>query len=312
MAAASRTTSTANWDDAHAFLDGATEPEALDGLQDLSAAMGYDFANIRFEDMPDNVGGYTETDYTTDTDGNVTFTGQDIYLNESLLDGGYQQQEDTGLLSALFGQERNNVDFYDETAGLLDTFYHELIHGKQYRDIRESDDAYTEEEIDALQFLHEGQAAYNADGASYRDAQDFYEELVGGEDLEEMMDDYRVDMVYLDDGDEQVYDFVVTDRDDDMSTEEIYEMAADAYGMDVDTEQSREIDYRWMDTDRVMDHILGVQDDIEQGYEDVIAYAGEDALPSGYERIDQAVQAPAPQYQQIGTRAEGSGQYCCG
>ncbi len=305
-----RTGAGMDWNDAHAVLENGSQAETLDYLQDLSEAMGYDFGNIQFEPMPDHVGGYTK----------MSGTDANIYLNEALLSGDHQQHED-GLLSRLLGMGGNGIDFYDETHGLLDTFYHELVHGKQYRDIRQSDESYTEQDLDALLFLHEGQASYNADGASYRDAQTFYEELLesdgadGADALEDMMEDYRVDVVYMQDGDKIIYDFVVTDRDEDVSEGEIYELAEDAYGMSIDTEKSHEIDYRDMDMDKYMDHVLSVQDEIEEGYDTVREYMGEDALPTTYdEMVDQEPPSADMQYRGSGMARVEPGiqaEYCC-
>lgn len=281
-------------EDAELFLDSASEAETLEYLQGIAEALDYDFGNIHFDSMPDYVGGYTETDYQTDESGHVVINSQDIYLNERLL----EDEEDEEWYDPFFGLFGGGggsagIDFYDETQGLLDTFYHELIHGKQYRDIWQSDEPYTEDEVDALRFLHEGQAAYNADTDSYRDAQSFYEQFLDSTEagldaadaLEDLSEQYRVDVLHMESADgEQIYDFVITDRDDAVSTEELYELAEDAYGMTVDRELSREIDYREFNAEKLGGHVLRVQDQIQEGYGEVLADAGEDALPAGYNR----------------------------
>lgn len=276
------------WQETEELLEGASEAETLNYLHDIAELMGYDHANLRFESMPGHVGGYTHTDYEVMDDGEIVITANDIYLNEMLLPG--EHEESLVPVPALF---RDTIDFYDEAEGLLDTFYHELGHGKQFRDIKETDQLYTEEELDALLPLHEGQTSYNADDASYRDMNEFYEafldEVEGGESpgdaLYDMSEEYRVDVVHLEDDGDGIYDFIVTPRDEDLDERELYEMVEDAYGMDVLEDKSYEVDFREYDADKLGEHIIQVQDEIETGYGEVAAEYGSDMLPSGYENV---------------------------
>ncbi len=294
-----------DWQDANAVLDGTSEAETLEYLQHLSGRLGYEHGNLEFASMPEHVGGYMEANKTTDWYGDVTISGENIYLNEVLLDGNTQQREEGGLLSAVFGG-RNDSRFYDDTADLLDTFYHEVIHGKQYRDIQDTSEAYTEEDLDALMVLHEGQAAYNADGTSYQDARNLYQEIMDGGNLEE----YRVDVVYMQDGGDEHYDIVVTDRDDELSTEEIYDRVEEE-GLTVDREKSYEIDYRDLDTKKYIDHLERVQDEIADGYAEIFEEEGEAALPTEYENaVGPALQDPSidAQYGTVSPQSAGTTQ----
>lgn len=243
-------------------------------LQEIADTMGYDYADIQFADLPDHVGGYTTLAYDVDEDGYVVPHGDGIVLND-----------------ALRAADADDVDmddhwFYDETGDELDTFYHELIHGKQFRDIWDSDDPYTEGELLALKFLHEGQAASNADQAAYRDAQHIYGEFLDHADetdpgtaLETLSDEYYLELVQLEDG---PYHLLAVDREQAGDIDAFYDRIEAAYGLPIDEENSHVIDYRDMDTAKLGDHLYELQDAIEDGYGAVADELDEDILPSAY------------------------------
>lgn len=255
-----------------------TPVEAMRYAQDVADLMGYDHGNIHFTaDLPQYVQGATTPQYTLDEDGQLVMHSNDILISDTVLPFDVPSTRDTDR-AAVTGR-----GFADGTDDFVDTLYHELVHGIQYRDIWDAEEPYTDDDLAALRLLHEGQAAANADGASYRDAQQFYEEFMGrvaeGEDagdaLRGLSDDYIAAVVELGEG---TYDFVVADRDTVSRVEELYEAAATAYGMDVDVDGSYEVDYRAMDADVLGDHLVRVQDAVEEGHENVAA-AGYD-LPT--------------------------------
>jgi hypothetical protein len=275
-----------SWADTREMLDGASEAATLEYLHHLADLMGYDYGNVRFAAMPDHVGGYTHTDYETRPDGEVVMNGNDIYLNEALLPGDHTPEQEP--VASLF---RDSIDFYDDAIdGLEDTFYHELIHGHQFRDIRDDATPYMEDDLAALLPLHEGQTSYNADDASYRDMNTFYELFLDtvadgespGDALYKLADEYRIDVVYMDDDEGGAYDFVVTPRDEDVTDDDIYAAVEDAYGLDVLDELSYEVDYREFDTDKLGEHMIRVQDTVADGYDQVADVYGTDAVPTGY------------------------------
>lgn len=290
-----------DWSQANAALDGITDTDSSNEVsaetarefQERADLMGYDFANIDFEQMPDNVGGYTQLDYDTDADGTLVIKGNDIYLNDELI---AQEDRSYGPFEDIMDRVKDSTGFYDEVLDGDDTFYHELAHGKQHREIWErslNGEEYMEEDIAAMLPLHEGQAVFNADGQTYPPAEAFYEEFVDrvyneGEDpaaaLHDVSDEYRLDVVMLEDDDEQLYQVIATPRDEDIDTEQLYQAVEETADMRVDREQSYEVDYRDADS-RVAESIINVQEDIVEGYEAVMEEKGRDALPSQYEEV---------------------------
>lgn len=257
-----------------------TPAEAMQYAQDVAELMGYEYGNIHFTaDLPQYVGGATTPQYTLDEEGSIVFHSNDILISDAVLPFDVPSRYETA--ADVMGQE---LGFEDGADDFVDTLYHELVHGMQYRDIWSAEEPYTEDDLEALRLLHEGQAATNADGASYRDAQQFYDRFLGrvedgetpGEALHGLSEDYVAAVVQL--GTDGPYDFVVADRDRFEDVDDLYEAAATAYGMDVDTEASYEIDYREMDADALGEHILRVQDAVDEGYE-AVAAAGYD-LPT--------------------------------
>lgn len=250
-----------------------TPAGAMQYAQDVAELMGYEYGNIHFTaDLPQYVHGATTPQYTLDEDGELVIHSNDILISDAVLPFDVPSRYETAEADVA-GQE---LGFEDGTADFVDTLYHELVHGLQYRDIWSAADSYTEDDLEALRLLHEGQAASNTDGASYRDAQEFYDmfvERVGegdapGDALRSLSEDFIAAAVQMDGG---VYDFVVADQDAVEDVEELYDAVATAYGMDVDPDASYEIDYRDMDVDALGEHLARVQDAVDEGYDAVAA-----------------------------------------
>lgn len=220
-------------------------PEEIAELLDYDGEIGYDA-------LPEAVGGVTIPELSPWSDG-VGIEGSSIRIAERY-------------------EDRTDEEY-------LGTVLHELVHGKQYEEL--AGDDYTQEEMEALLFLHEGQAVFNADGQAYPAGEEFFDEFydrIGHQDpadaLDEMSEEYITGIVQLEDDEGAgIYQLVMLDREEANAAdiEDAYQQIADQYGMDIDHEGSYEIDFREYDTEKLADHIVAVQDELEQRYQEIAA-----------------------------------------
>ncbi len=269
------------WEEAYLdYLEAAsTEPADLHDYVDAAADIA-GFDDIAFEPLPDYLGGATIPALELDADDRYRITGANrVQLNEKYLEG---------------------EESYDTFIG---TVNHELAHVFQFEDIGERNEYFSDDELDYLLFLQEGQAAYNADGKSHPFAREFYgefyerymeeakelieesdeltnesleayKEFAAGETLKDLSEENYLAVVELgleDGGD--AYQNMMLDRDDvgELDEDEIYELADDLFLGEVDPDGSYTVDFRDDDIDahKLGKHLVDVQGDLSQYYEEL-------------------------------------------
>ncbi|MCJ7428883.1 MAG: hypothetical protein MUP66_00660 [Candidatus Nanohaloarchaeota archaeon QJJ-5] len=218
-----------------------TNPTAPDDLLDT---FDLDDVVVQERSLPPYIGGLTQSAYQQTEEGMVDVESIDIYMND----------------------EPEN----DHQA--LDDLYHEVIHAAQYDDL--DGRVYEPEELEALDLLHEGQSAANADQSSYRDAMMVYETFLQevehgkspAEALEAVSEQYQMFAIELEEGETPVKEYLAIDEDDGIE-EDVAAYVSSVYGDEV--ADIEEIDYSEMDTAKIADHLVSVQESIDMAYDEL-------------------------------------------
>lgn len=248
--------------------------------------------NIVFTELPDYAGGMHAPGHIAYNGGEGVIHTSNVFLDPATFEGYDIETLDGTVSTDQFDNPYSDLDG-------MDAAFHEIVHGVQDVEKRDSDAEYTVEDDVALLYEHEGQTAFNTDGESYPGGQAFYElfldeldseplETVSPEDagaaLESISEDYFLGVAHVTDANgNQIYDLIIEDRENLENGEYVLpDHIPSTYDIDIE-----EVDYRELDAEKHGEHLLDVQNVVNDAYRGIGEDGRTDVLPSKYDAVEE-------------------------